>query len=409
VYLIGIQEHYERTTSALTLMTAVLAKALDESVNDTPGFALRESIVDQIVGITLDSFRLDLNGSGSAFFFNSIGVGAQQSSSDGKTTFDYRGRRFKLLYKVSPIVLAAARLDVSLDWIRMPDVANLGFGYATDRVYRSGGAVGSAALSEQLGLHGAVSDVVDASLGLLGVRTSVRVATWTTGHVEQVDATNVTNVVARVPLQLSQTQVDVGYDVLWALGDARIRSYMEELVVGARYLDYSLPRIVYELHDVSTTPNEKHYAFTDSAGKTVGRESPPQVISSKFWLAGATGRFGEGEAPRWSPFLDIGAYFGAGPTTFYFLHDPALPDTSQNRDTMREVALGMDAHMALGLRWRLLPRAAFMRLELRALYQADGLYAKIHKLSTSSGQDNTTDFGAFDLFHGPALALRGSL
>ena len=35
-------------------------------------------------------------------------------------------------------------------------------------------------------------------------------------------------------------------------------------------------------------------------------------------------RFGVGEAPRWSPYLDLGFAGGVGPTKFYFLQDPTL-------------------------------------------------------------------------------------
>ena len=97
--------------------------------------------------------------------FSSIGQADRQGDA-----FDFRGRRFKLDYRVDPIVLASARLDVVLDWIRMPGAANLCFGYSTDRVYKSGGEVTQSSLTEQLGIDGIASDVLDAGLGLLGIR-----------------------------------------------------------------------------------------------------------------------------------------------------------------------------------------------------------------------------------------------
>lgn len=404
MYVSGLSERFNRHVAALQVMTSVLAKALKTSVGDSPGFALGESIVDQIVGITLDSFRLDVRAGGDAFFYNAIGTADHTSSSDGKVKYDYRGRRYKLDYRVEPIVLAGARLDLSLDWIRMPGVANLGFGYSTDRVYRSGGAVENTSLVQQLGIDGPASDVLDAALGVLGVRSSVRVAKFTAGEVLQVQATNVDNVISRAPLQLSQTQVDLGYDILWALDDARLKANVEELVVGGRYFEYTLPRIVYELPNVSNDPAVKDYRFFP-----FGRESPAQPVTSRYFMGGVTARIGQGEAPRWSPFVDVGLFGGAGPTRFYFLRDAAQPDADGNRDTARDVSFVFNGQLGLGLRWRLLPRGSRLRLDLRALYNANFVYAKINRLGTVNGREVTTDFGALDIFHGPSIAIRGSL
>src|SRR5262249_43285368 len=166
-YVAGIKESFTRQAAMLEQMTSQLAKALKTSVEKSPGMELTESVVDQIVGITLDSFRVDLRAGGEAFIYTSVGTSDKQGSDDVK--YNYTGRQYKLDYRVQPIVLAQARLDVVLDWIRMPGVANLGFGYATDRVYRSGGSIESNSLTNQLGVDGVASDVLDAGLGLLGV------------------------------------------------------------------------------------------------------------------------------------------------------------------------------------------------------------------------------------------------
>lgn len=416
VYVIGLEEHISRHMAAIELMTHMLAQTLDTNVGDSPGFKMRESIVDQVVGITLDSLRVDLRAGGDMYVYSSIGTSDRSASSDGKTTYDYRGRQNKLDYRVDPIVLAAARFDLSLDWIRMPGVARLGFGYSTDRVYRSGGNVENTSLVKQLGINGPASDIIDAAIDLLGVRSSVRISKWTAGTVREVDAANVSQVrqvggVDQVaPLQLQQTQIDLGYDILWAINDASLKSFTEEIVVGGRYLDYTLPRIIYELKDTSAIAGQTHFSFIDPVTRLpVGRESPAQPVKSQYYMIGATARFGQGEAPRWSPFLDLGIYGGAGPTAFYFLRDASQPDTPGNRDQVSDAAFVFNGHTGLGLRWRLFPRGWRVRLDLRALYQADFLYSTIHRSAAPDGRARTTDFGAFDVFHGPSLAIRGSL
>src|SRR5207244_3584440 len=128
---------------------------------------------------------------------------------------------------------------------------------------------------------------------------------------------------------------------------------------------------------------------------------------------GAMARLGRGEAARWSPFLDLGIYGGAGPTEFYFLKPhmavTAANDVPANRDNVHDAAFVFNGHTGIGLRWRLFPRGWRVRLDLRALYQADFLYSSIHRSAAPDGRARTTDFGAFDVFHGPSLAIRGSL
>jgi hypothetical protein len=393
----------------LEAMTGALAKALKTSIDDSPGFELTESVVDQIVGITLDSFRVDLHAGLDSFIYSSIGTADRTGGTNDKITVDYRGRTTKLAYKVDPIVLASARLDVVLDWIRMPGVANLGFGYSTDRVWSSGGKVESSSLTDALGIKGVASDVIDAGIGLLGIRSSVKVATFTSGTVQQVQASNVSNVIQSAPLQLKFTQIDVGYDILWALNDPNLSSFMEELVVGGRYLQYTLPRIVYEVEDTATPTQaangEQHFTFS--------RESPPQPVESRYYMGTVSARFGQGDGPRWSPFLDVGLAGGGGPTRFYFLK-PGVPLNSPdvgleaNHDNIHEASFVFNGTLAGGLRWRLLPRGTRLRLDLRLVYRADGIYAVVNREATPNGKGVRTDFGSFDVFHGPSIAFRGA-
>jgi hypothetical protein len=399
-YVAGIKESFTRQAAMLEQMTSQLAKALKTSVEKSPGFELTESVVDQIVGITLDSFRVDLRAGGEAFIYSSVGTSDKQGSDDVK--YDYTGRQYKLDYRIQPIVLAQARLDVVLDWIRMPGVANLGFGYATDRVYRSGGSIESNSLTNQLGVDGVASDVLDAGLGLLGVRSSVKIATFTAGEVRQVRADDISQTVAKSPLKLKYTEVDVGYDILWLMNEDSLRASMEELVISGRYMRYQLPRIAYELENRSTDPNVKNFTFL--------RESPPQPVTSEYWMLHVQGRFGVGEAPRWSPYLDVGLGAGAGPTKFYFVRDPLAGDFPGNREEVRELAWVLNGSLAGGLRWRMLPRGSRLRLDLRLQYRADFFYQIINRTSTGpSGGELKTDFGSFDIFHGPNIAIRGAL
>jgi hypothetical protein len=392
-YVVGIKNALNRQAEVLDKMTSSLSKALNTDLDKSPGFELSESVVDQIVGITLDSFRVDVKAGGSATIFSSIG------EADRGKNVDFRGRKFKLDYRVDPIILASARLDVVLDWIRLPGAANLGFGYSTDRVWKSGGEVTSTSLTQQLGIDGIASDVIDAGLGLLGIRTSVVVSRFTAGEVRQVQATNIESAISSAPLKLKMTQIDVGYDLLWLIENERIKANMEQLVVGARYYSYTLPRIVYELEDTGTNGKE-HFTFR--------RETPVQPVDSTFYMGAIDARFGQGDAPRFSPYLDLGFAIGGGPTSFYFTPDPLLG--TGPHDNAREAAFGMNGVGALGIRWRLLPRGWRVRLDLHAVYRGSLIYTIVNRdATTPEGRALRTDFGQFDIFHGPSLAFRGAL
>jgi hypothetical protein len=124
-------------------------------------------------------------------------------------------------------------------------------------------------------------------------------------------------------------------------------------------------------------------------------------------MLSASARFGVGEAPRWSPYLDLGFVGGVGPTSFYFTPDPTVP--TGPRDNAHEAAIGLNGTGALGLRIRLLPRGSRLRLDLRGEYRGSMIYTIVTRDATHDGRALRTDFGQFDVFHGPSIALRGSL
>ena len=130
-------------------------------------------------------------------------------------------------------------------------------------------------------------------------------------------------------------------------------------------------------------------------------------------MAAVSARFGVGEAPRWSPFLDVGLAGGGGPTAFYFLQPGITPGTpaaglDENRDHVRELAWVFNGTLAGGIRWRILPRGWRLRLDLRASYRADVIVAGVHRSAAPNGAALKTDFGSFDVFHSPSIAFRGA-
>jgi hypothetical protein len=413
-FITHVRERMVRQVDLLETMTKLLATASATTLEQTPGFALRETVVDQVVGVTVDSFRVNVKAGAEAFFFTSLAKAEKDAgSSDSKETFDYTGRQYKLKYQVKPILLASGNFNVGFDWIRLPNAANFNLGYKTDRVFSSGGKIENGSLGEQLGVNGVASDALDFGLGVLGVKTNVRIAKFTAGEVILQDAYN-DNELARAPFQIAYTQIDAGYDVAFLMGEKAGKNYVEEAVIGVRYMNYRLPRILYELENHGTDDN-KRWEYV--------RETPVQLVVSKYYMAGLSGRMGLGPGPALSPFVDIGIYAGVGPSAYYFMKpDPRLSnsgytyDSPELRDHQSKTSIVANASFALGARYRLAPRTSRFRLNIEVIYRAEAIYARANGESSDQAKtskctaekcDRIVDFGATDLFHGPRLSLVG--
>ncbi len=422
-----------RQTKVLEAMTRALARIDRQELEQTPGFELKESVVDQVVGVTKDSFRVNLRAGGEAFIFSTVSNQydpnkQRESGQQAKEIKDYRGRLRGLKYDVKPIMLLAARLDVGFDYIKLPNAGNLSLGVKTDRGVSSGGSVDNqGSFAQQVGATGAASDALDLGLGLLGVKTSVRVANFTAGKVSYVgfnpDGTEggtVTDAAGRpveAPLQLQFRQIDVGYDLAFLMGESASKYYIEELTVGGKYYEYALPRVLYELESTDPPNAEtKTYRYFN--------ESAPQLITSKYYLAGATIRAASPPSDAFGWFLDLGVYVGVGPTSFYMRRNrPSAQTVDQDtrlsdgaRQELREKsARAANATLGLGARYRFSNPKSRLKVSGEALYRAELIYAQTEGESGASASSNgatpgsthIVDFGTTDVFHGPRFNLVG--
>lgn len=401
----GIQARASAEAKAMEPLAEAFAEIAGEGLYDTPGFALRESIIDQAVGINMDSVRFRLRGDGEVLFFNQIGV-------SGSTNPGYVGQTRRLAYDVDPIGLIGGRLIIAFDWIHVRNVARLNAGFATDRLLGGGGdIVNSASLGEQLGLEGFASEMFDVGMDIIGVRTKVKNARFTSGEVHEIAVDRATGrdvgITRTAPLQLSYTQVDVGYDVAFLVPEIEGKYWIEELLVGFRYMNYQLPRVLYELEDVDPDPGVTRFAFS--------RESPPQTIESIYYMGGVAARLGQGDKRLVSLFGDFGFYGGSGPTSFYFLRDVEAPDVPGNREELAPAVIVLNASAGLGVRLRLTSRQSRLRLLLEGKYHAEIVgQAVVSKIVGTKREDGTTytigktiNYGGVDVYHGPRLQLAG--
>ncbi|MEP7123632.1 MAG: hypothetical protein ABJE95_22080 [Byssovorax sp.] len=401
----AIERRGREELPVLEKFTDTLAEKVGVERDKTAGFALRESIVDQIVGVQLDSITAHAKLDGEVMFFHQLGTNG--------TSGDYTGRTHRLEYSVKPVTMVGGRVIVAFDWLHMQNAASLNGGFNTDRLFSSNGSIqSSGSLGNQIGLKGFVSDVFDIGVGLLGVRTRLKNATFTAGEVREIGVSpsgQDTGVIGRAPLQLSYTQLDIGYDIAFLMPETAGKYWIEELLVGFRYMNYQLPRVLYELHD--TAP-----ASSDNQNFVFERESPAQKLSSKYFMGGGTFRFSQGEGRRVSLFGDIGLYGGAGPTSYYFLKDTSAPDAPANRSTQSPTALVFDVSAGLGAHIRLTPTKSRFRVLIEPQYHAEAvtqtIVSELRETQTQNGGSTLSvgkkvDFGGTDIFHGPRLQIVG--
>ena len=426
-YAERIEEQLSRQLKLTREMAEALSALTKEDLEHAAGFALRESVVDQVVGVTLDSFRVNLKLGGEAMFFvfdadknqsssTSTSTDANGNQVSKTTSTDYTGRTHRLNYDVKPIYFFGGKVNVGFDFFHMPNAANLNVGFASDFGISSGGTIdNNTSLGQALGLHGAASQLFNAGLGVLGVKSDVKIAQFTAGTVQRVLVDGATGndvrALDQAAFQLGYTQIDVGYDTSFLFPETAGRYYIEELRAGFRFMNYKMPRILYEMRDTSTDPNNTAWVFD--------RESPPQIVDSKYYMGGLLLRMGPGGSPLFSVFMDLGVYVGAGPTGYYFIRGVSNPtakqDVEKSRDHYAASMFAVNGSGGFGMRLRLSPKRWRLRINADAQYRGELVYSHIttqaeDTQTTSSGGTTKTGgrevvFGGADIYHGPRFDL----
>lgn len=396
----AISRVLEEQRAALSACAEALSAPARTPLEDTAGFEAQEGLLEQGRAISLDAVHLKLKGDVELLFFHQL---ASAGSSGGVN--DYRGRTRRLAYDVDPVFMVGGRALLTYDFDHVRDAARLNAGFKTDRLFSSGGDIRyDGSLGRLLGLNGLASDVFDIGADLAGVSTSLKIARFTAGNVTELAVDPATDrdagAVASAPFQLLLRQIDVGFDVTKLFPEAADDLYLEELLVGFRYMDYKLPRIFYALRE--RDPGEGDvYVFE--------RQSPAQSATSRFYQGGFSVRMGNGEWPRLAPFGDLGLYGGAGPVRYAFSADPAVPGVGPEVDEATMIAFS--GNVSVGLRLRLTSYLSRLRLLTELSYNVEAIgQGIISSIRATRRGDETIytigrklDIGGFDVFHGPRL------
>ena len=372
-------------------LARALARLEHVDLERSPGYVFREKALAQVTGLVEDAVHLRAIAGGEALFYSNLAQDEQRRTGNGGSV-SLAGRTQRLDYRVEPIVLASVNASAKFDLANVSNLLGIDLGYATNRVYKSGGSLETSSLAHELGATGFASDALSFGLSLFRMKSRVKIANFTNGRVQDVRVAD-DAVLSEAPLHLRMTQIDLGYGV------AQLPSVkLEEAVFGLRYFDYSLPRILYDLRDSTPGADTSSYVFT--------RQSPAEVVRSRYFLAGFSSRFTSSSGPAVTWFADLDLHLGFGGTSFYFLRDQGVDNVESNREHGSSTDAVFNGSGGLGLNWRLVPEASRLRMFLSAAYHAELLMTWPGYFSSGARR---VDSGAMDVFHGPFVSFIATL
>ncbi len=372
-------------------LARALARLEHLDLEMSPGYLFREQALAQVAGLVQDAVHLQAVAGGEALFYSNLGSDEQRRTGNGGSV-SLTGRTHHLDYHVEPIVLASLSASAKFDLANVSNLLGVDLGYATNRVYKSGGSLETSSLAHELGATGFASDALSLGLSLFTLKSRAKIANFTNGKVQDVQIADGV-VQSEAPLRFRMTQIDLGYG--FGQHDSL---HLDEAVLGLRYFDYSVPRILYDLRNNTPNADTANYVFT--------RESPAQAVRSHYFLAGFSSRFALGSDQALTGFADFDLHLGFGVTNFYFLRDQAGDNAEANREHGSSTDAVYNFSGGLGVNWQLAPKASRLRMFLSAVYRAEVLGTWPGYFSSGARR---VDSGALDVFHGPFVSFVASL
>jgi hypothetical protein len=359
----------------------------DVKLADTLAYRYKAGLVDDIAGLAWDSVHLDAQGGAEALFYSAIDDTKSNTSGSGDS-YDYSGRQTELKYHIQPIVLATFRLTTKVDLPHWVEALGLNLGYATNRIYKSGGSIEDGSFASALGVKNVFSDALDAALAVAGVHASVRYAHFTQGTVDDVLVAD-GSTIASAPLTLDMTQADLSYDLA-----PRNGQLMHRLTAGFRYFDYSLPRILYQLDNATPGSSQASYVYT--------LETPPQRMRTRYYMGALTARFERRFLGQLTPYLNLDFAAGYGPTRYYLLIDPDGLDVPENQHFTNSYSIGIGFAGSIGLRWQLGGPEARLNAYFDVNYHAQSITSAFQPANNGN---TVVSIGQTDVYHGPKAAF----
>lgn len=236
--------------------------------------------------------EISLTTSGELYFFDII-----STIGEGESNLDYSGAQYRMEYEFEPVYL------VSFQGYARWNSLKLNAGYRTNRFLSQNGSVDrSGDPASKLTTNKVVSSIINLGISYFDLNTSFRSVQFDCGRADVYTA-NTNNLVTSGQIKMNITDIDIYYDFHPAG-----RNHPPVFSLGYKYMEYSLPRIVYYFRDTIAGKEDK-WVY---AGETTPQEIRTRSHMGGFLLDGG----GWGSDGKSRLIFATGVYFGGGRTEF---------------------------------------------------------------------------------------------
>ncbi len=362
----------------------------------SPAQATVPNSTKESTGNPLD-FQLLIDVSAESYFFSSVDIRSIKDleppapGEEKKLSYDLTGSKYKLGYKFQPVILAS--MNVFASWKFFSFAGE----YKTDRVYKSGGSIEkSEEIASKLSKDETFSQILKLGLGYAGLSTSFRTVQFHFGKV-QVEDVNDGSIVGQGNLELKMQKFELKYDFAYQnkirmdRGKKEIQWYRP--FVAYRYLNYTLPRIVYKFEDQNPEADLDNYIYI--------QESEPQNIKTTLHMLGIGLEDMEHKNSKPLKFIyQASVYGGAGSALFYM-----------GNEKINSALLGAVVRLRPGISWQF--SFAGFNSSFQLLYEWNAIYMLIpdtKSLDKLFSNENDLgarhyNFGTVDIYHGIQFAF----
>ena len=341
----------------------------------------KQSLVDNIP----NPFGLELyiRSAGEMYFFHNIDMGASEPKPEDKVTYDFTGRKYRMVYEFDPVYLVSFNAYLSYKFFSIKGE------YKTDRVWKGGGEIEKTNnVVDKLNLDDKYSQILDLGIGLFGLRTSFRSVRFNFGTVG-IEDVNTKQIVSEANMRLNITEFDISYDFGYKKKQSQKNSKAVTFYkpfIGYRYIEYEMPRIVYQFTDTNADPGIDNYVYVS--------ETDPQNVKSKLHFVGVGVEDLLHREDRFFKFLYQASFYIGGGRSYF-----QLPDTdSASYQPIFAIMLTLKPGLSFQI------SNSWFATSLQIFYEINMIYQTVMTFSENNDSENdlgkmTYNFGSVDIYH----------
>jgi len=237
-----------------------------------------------------DNVELNLSTSGEIYFFNILSLVGDDDE------LDYSSAQYKMKYDFEPVYMVS--FQGSAKWNSL----KLDAGYKTNRFFSQTGSVDrDGDPASELTTNKVVSRIIDIGIGFFDLNTTFRSVQFDCGSADVFTA-NTDDLVTSGQIKMNITDIDIFYDF-----NPMKKNDQLTVSVGYKYMEYSLPRIIYYFRDTNEGEIDNWVYMS---------ETEPQEIKTRSHMGGFMVKMGGEVYSRVSMILDVGLYLGGGRMEF---------------------------------------------------------------------------------------------